>query len=89
MAVGTLNVLFADLEYYIAQRNGDSKVPGLVVAINNGAITKTQQVATRWKNATLYDYSENTTKTITTDANGRATIETPAKNYTIWSLKKF
>ena len=89
LAVGTLNVLFADLEYYIAQRNGDSKVPGLVVAINNGAITKTQQVATRWKNATLYDYSENTTKTITTDANGRATIETPAKNYTIWSLKKF
>jgi alpha-amylase len=89
LAAGTLNVLFADLEYYIAQRNGDGKVPGLVVAINNASASKTQQVATRWKNATLYDYSENTTKTITTDANGRATIQTPANNYTIWSLKKF
>ena len=89
LAAGTLNVLFGDLEYYIGQRSGNDKVPGLVVAINNANASKTQQVATKWKNATLYDYSETSAKTIKTDANGRVTIETPAKSYTIWSLKKF
>ena len=89
LAAGTLNILFGDLEYYIAQRSGNDKVPGLVIAINNAESPKMQQVATKWKNATLYDYSETTAKTIKTDANGRVTLETPAKSYTIWSLKKF
>lgn len=89
LATGTLSVLFADLEYYVAQRNGDSKVPGLVVTINNGNEPKTQQVATKWNNATLYDYTGNASQTIKTDANGRVSITTPAKNYTVWSLQKF
>ncbi len=86
LAKGDLSVLFADTEYYVAQRLGS---PGLVVAINNSTVTKSQQVFTNYKNATLYDYSENTAKAIQTDAKGLATIETPAKSYTVWSLKKF
>lgn len=89
LAVGALSNLFTDTEYYVAQRSGDAKLPGLVVAINNANFAKKQQVTTQWKNATLYDYSENTTKTLKTDANGMVTIETPSKSYTIWSLIKF
>jgi alpha-amylase len=89
LAKGGVSVVFADSEYYVAQRTGEGKSPGLVVAINNGNLSKKQDVFTSFKNATLYDYSENTAKTITTDERGKATIETPSKNYTIWSLKKF
>jgi alpha-amylase len=89
LARGDASVIFADTEYYVAQRTGEGKSPGLVVAINNGSLSKKQDVFTSFKNTTLYDYSENTAKTITTDERGKATIETPSKSYTIWSLKKF
>ena len=89
LAKGSTGVLYADLEGYIAQRSGDDKVPGLVVFINNGNIAKSQSVVTKWKNATLYDYSGNITKTLKTDANGRVNLEASAKGYSIWSLKKF
>jgi alpha-amylase len=89
LARGSTSVLYADRDLYAAQRNGDGTVPGLVVFLNNSATAQSQQVTTRWKNAVLYDYSGTTTKTITTDANGRATLEAPGKGYTVWSLKSF
>ena len=89
LAKGDVSVIFADTEYYVAQRTGEGKSPGLIVAINNGSLSKKQDVFTSFKNATLYDYSENTAKTITTDERGKATIEMPSKSYTVWSLKKF
>lgn len=89
LAVGSLNVLFTDGDSYVAIRNGGNGVPGLVVSLNNAPRTTSKPAVTPWKNATLYDYSENTGETIKTDANGRAELTTPAKSYTIWSLKKF
>ena len=89
LAIGETNVLHVDNETYIAQRRGEGKIPGLVVAINNSLLANTKPVYTQWKNAILYDFSENTDRTLKTDENGRVNIETSAKSYTIWSLKKF
>ncbi|WP_247234525.1 alpha-amylase [Telluribacter sp. SYSU D00476] len=89
LAKGSTSVLHADNDLYVAQRNGEGAIPGLVVFLNNSNSAQTRQVTTRWKNATLYDYSGTTTKTITTDANGRATLEASAKGYSVWSLKNF
>lgn len=89
LAVGDLNVLYTDSDSYLALRSGDNGVPGLVVSLNNASRSTTKPAVTPWKNAVLYDYSGNTNETVTTDANGRAELTTPAKNYTIWSLKKF
>lgn len=89
LAIGSLSVLFTDNDSYVAIRNGGNGVPGLVVSLNNASRATTKPAITPWKNATLYDYSGNTSETIKTDANGRAELTTPAKSYTIWSLKKF
>lgn len=89
LAVGDLNVLYTDSDSYLALRSGGNGVPGLVVSLNNASRSTTKPAVTPWKNAVLYDYSGNTNETVTTDANGRAELTTPAKNYTIWSLKKF
>ena len=89
LATGNTSVLFTDRDSYVALRSGGNGVPGLVVSLNNASRSTTKPAVTPWKNAVLYDYSGNTNETVTTDANGRAELTTPAKNYTIWSLKKF
>lgn len=89
LAVGGLNVLYTDSDSYVAIRSGGNGVPGLVVSLNNASRTTTKPAVTPWKNATLYDYSGNTSETIKTDASGRAELTTPGKSYTVWSLKKF
>lgn len=86
LAKGAFALLYADADYYLGQRLGP---PGLIVAINNSSVIKRKEILTPYKNATLYDYSEVTGKTIQTNADGLVTIETPAKSYTIWSLKEF
>lgn len=89
LAFGSLNILFTDTETYIAQRSGSTQTPGLVIAINNSTVASTKPAYTQWKNATLYDYSGNTNATLKTDGEGRVNLSTPAKSYTVWSLKKF
>ncbi len=89
LARGKTGVLFADNEKYIASRTGDAKVPGLVVFINNSNVAQKQSVSTNWKNATLLDYSQNTSTVLKTDNTGRVTLEVPARSYTVWSLNKF
>lgn len=86
LAHGDYSVLYADRDLYVAQRTGK---PGMIVAINNGTQSRKQVINTPYRLATLYDYSETTGETIKTDIFGRAVIETPAKSYTIWSLKNF
>lgn len=89
LAAGDLTVLYSDTDFYAAQRGGDSTTPGLVVTLNNASRNMQRTLVTPWKNAVIYDYSGNTDMTLTTDAGGRAAISTPAKSYTVWSLKKF
>lgn len=86
LAKGTFSLLYVDADYYIAQRLGS---PGLIVAINNSNVTKRKEVLTTYKTSALFDYSENTGKTVQTNPDGLVMLETPAKSYTIWSLKQF
>jgi alpha-amylase len=89
LAKGHVNVLFADANHYLAQRTGDDTSPGLLLHLNNSAQNVKRSVTTPWKNAVIYDYSENSTLTLRTDAQGRVDISTPAQSYSVWSLKKF
>jgi alpha-amylase len=73
----------------VAQRSGDDSSPGLLLHLNASAQSSKRTVVTPWKNALIYDYSENSTQSVRTDAQGRAEIATPSRSYSVWSLKNF
>ncbi|MFN4085342.1 MAG: alpha-amylase [Spirosomataceae bacterium] len=89
LAKGNTGILHTDREKYLAVRRGNATSPGLIVFLNNGNSALSQSVITPWKNATLVDYTDHTNQEVKTDANGRVVLSSPAKNYTIWSLKTF
>jgi len=82
LASGTTSVLYSDNDEYVAQMNGS---PGLLIYINNSSSSLTRTVTTKWANADLHDFSNNSTNDIYTNASGVTTINAPANSYTIWS----
>lgn len=87
LAAGEITVLAAGKDEYIMKRVGQGTSPGLIFYINISESTKSLNVATQWKDRQLHDYSTNSSKTLLTDAVGKATIECPPNSYTIWSVK--
>ncbi len=92
IAAGDLTILKAEKKEYIARREGTDNNPGLIVYFNISSSPKTATVLTNWKNATLFDYSNNTSflseaDLPTTNADGLATITVEPNSYAIWSIK--
>ncbi|APD06687.1 alpha-amylase [Flavobacteriaceae bacterium UJ101] len=92
IASGDLTVINVSKQEYIARREGKDDNPGLIIYFNISSSPKTQTVLTNWKNATLFDYSNNTTFSNEadlpiTDANGLATLTVEPNSYAIWSIK--
>ncbi len=88
IAIGNVEILKANKDEYIMKRSGEGDNPGLIFYINISNQTKQSSVRSNWPEKKLVDYADNSTKTLTADANGQVTIETPAKSFTIWSIGK-
>ena len=86
LAVGDLEVLYADEDEYIAKRNGTEANPGLIVYISTNSSTKRRSINTGWSSRQLMDYTENSTYYPATAEDGSAQLEAPANGYAIWSV---
>jgi len=81
LAAGTTAYLFNNNTQYIFRRNG---TPGLVAYFNIGSTVVQQTVSTFWINKTLKDYT-GANPSVTTDANGNATIQCQPDSYAIYA----
>lgn len=86
LATGDLEVLYADEDEYIAKRKGAGDNPGLIIYITTNSSIKRRSIATGWNDSMLMDYSENSTYTTMTNAEGSAQLEAPANGYAVWSV---
>jgi len=86
LAVGDLQVLYADNDEYVALRKGNSVSPGLLVYLNTSENLVSRQVDTDWTTTFLADYTDNINGLVMTDDNGMATIFAPGNGYAIWSI---
>ena len=86
IATGDVEVLYVDQDEYVMKRSGTGTNPGLILYMSLNGSTKRRTVGSNWNNATLKDYSGNSTYYPTSDENGAVTIEAPANGYAIWSI---
>ncbi len=81
-AKGNTEILFADEDVYVMQRDGD---PGLLYIMNDDPInSRTVTVPTKWADVTISDLMDRMPK-VEVDSTGDATITAPASGYTIYS----
>lgn len=92
IASGDVTILKVNKKEYIARREGTDDNPGLIIYMNISSSPKTATVLTNWQNATLFDYSNNTSFNSEadlpiTDSNGLTTITVEPNSYAIWSVR--
>ena len=88
LATGDVEVLYNDDDEYVMKRAGQGNNPGLILYLNTSSSTKRRNVSTGWAESELMDYSNKTTYSPVTGADGSASIEAPANSYSIWSIMK-
>ena len=70
------------------QRKGSATNPGLLFVMNISSQTQVYDIATKWNNQKLVDYSRNVKEEPTTNTSGNVSITVPAKSFGVWSTGK-
>lgn len=86
LATGEVEVLYVDNDEYVMKRNGNTTNPGLILYLNKSGSDKRRNITTGWNDAQLMDYSNNTSYSPITAANGSVRLEAPANSYSVWSI---
>ena len=70
-------------DLFVMQRVGNNEKSGLILVLNdNMTSTLSSAIQTGWPNTTLIELLTNAT--VTTDANGFATLSAPPRDYRIY-----
>jgi alpha-amylase len=86
LLAGSTTVLLADDDAFIAQRNGMGRLPGGILILNDHATFQANRtVRTKWRSATLKDYSGHIAGIRRTDSNGSVELSAPKRGYALWA----
>jgi len=86
IASGDVTVVGVTEDTYVMKREGSSNNPGLVHTMNISNQTQIVEVDTNWNSKRIFDYTENSSLSPTTDANGKVTLLIPPNSYGVWSI---
>lgn len=86
LAGGSTNILYTDIDEYVAKRNGYNNA-GLIVYINNSNFWQERWIETNWIGTIIKDYTGHSNWEPVTQAGKWVKIQSPPKSYSVWAPK--